>query len=404
MGTDIAACSPELGGFEVLRVTAPAKGGDGLARDAAGRVVFVSGALPGELVRARITAAHRDYRRGEAVEVLEPSAQRVEVSCPSARAGCGGCDLLHLAPNAHLGWKRAVVEDALRRIGRLNEMPEVAEVPLPPAGYRTTVRCVVEGDRAGYRRRRGHEAVSPEACSVLHPMLEELVCEGRFPGAAEVTLRVGARTGERLALVKPSAAGARLPGDVRVVGADELAAGRRAWIHEELVGRRFRISARSFFQVRPDGAEVLARLVVTAAEQVPGRLADLYAGVGLFAVTAGEARSVVAVERSRSSVADARVNLAGRHARVVACDVDRWTPCRCEVVVADPARSGLGRAGARVVAGTGASRVILVSCDPAALARDVRLLAGHGFEVQRVDVVDLFGGTSHVEAVTVLDR
>ena len=387
-----------------LRVTGVAKGGGGVARAADGAVVFVDDALPGELVRVAVTERRKDYRRGRIVEVVEASADRVEPPCAAVAAGCGGCDLLHLAPRAQPVWKRAVVEDALRRIARLDPLPPIDVVPLPTTGYRTTVRALVSGGRAAHRRRNSHDAVVPAACGVLHPRLEELLLEGRFGAAAEVTLRIGARTGERLALVAPGAAGVSLPDDVLVVGADELATGRRAWFHEEVAGHRFRISAESFFQARPDGAEVLVSLAREALAGVDGPLADLYAGVGLFAATVAEGRPVVAVERSRSSVADARVNLAGTDARILALDVDRWRPSRCAAVIADPARDGLRAPGATVVAGTGAARVVLVSCDPAALARDVRLLAGHGYEIARMHLVDLFGGTSHVEVVTVLDR
>ena len=110
-----------------------------------------------------------------------------------------------------------------------------------------------------------------------HPLLDELIVEGDFADAAEATLRVGAATGERLALIAPSRDGVRLPDDVRVVGADELAAGKRAWIHDVVAGRTWRISAESFFQTRPDGAAALLDVVRTLAADVldavpnPGR-------------------------------------------------------------------------------------------------------------------------------------
>jgi tRNA/tmRNA/rRNA uracil-C5-methylase (TrmA/RlmC/RlmD family) len=132
-------------------------------------------------------------------------------------------------------------------------------------------------------------------------------------------------------------------------------------------------------------------------------LVDLYGGVGLFSAGLG-ARRAVLVERSASSVADARVNLAELAASVVQSDVEQWSPEPADVVVADPARSGLGSAGAAVVAATGAPVVALVSCDPAALARDVRLLVDHGYRASGVELVDMFPETHHVEAVTALRR
>jgi 23S rRNA (uracil1939-C5)-methyltransferase len=233
------------------------------------------------------------------------------------------------------------------------------------------------------------------------------VREGRFGTASEVTLRCGARTGERVAVVAPNADGVSLPDDVRVVGDDELRAGRRAWFHEEVADVRFRISAASFFQARPDGADALVAAVRDAVGDVDDRcrVVDAYAGVGLFSATvASGARSIVAVERSASSVADARVNLAALPARVVRSDVERFRPTPADVVVADPARAGLGRVAVERLAATGAPALALVSCDPASFARDVGLLARAGYALDRATIVDLFGHTSHVEVVSAFRR
>jgi tRNA/tmRNA/rRNA uracil-C5-methylase (TrmA/RlmC/RlmD family) len=208
--------------------------------------------------------------------------------------------------------------------------------------------------------------------------------------------------------VSLSADGVELPPDVRVVGADELRAGKRAWIHEEVAGVRLRVSAGSFFQTRADGADALVDAVRAAAGDVDGRtrVIDAYAGVGLFSATVAVPRgaSVVAVERNASSVADARVNLAGARARIVRADVERFRADAADLVIADPARAGLGRTAARKLAASGAPRFVLVSCDPAAFARDVGLLRDEGYALRTVVLVDLFGHTSHVELVSAFDR
>jgi 23S rRNA (uracil1939-C5)-methyltransferase len=193
---------------------------------------------------------------------------------------------------------------------------------------------------------------------------------------------------------------------VLLVGADELAAGHRTWIHEDVSGRRWRISAESFFQGRPDGAEALVEAVLAALGDAvrPGAIvADLYSGVGLFAGVLGDRTGgrVVAVESNRSAVADARINLADLDgARIVRSDVRRWGPSAADVVVADPARQGLGAEVVPRIADTGASALALVSCDPGALGRDAGLLAAAGWELTSVRLVDLFPHTAHVEVVT----
>jgi len=382
-------------------------GGEGLARPVDRPVVFVRGTLPGERVRARLVEVHRGYRRAELLSVETPSPVRVEPPCPSVVRGCGGCDLQHAVPGSQPGLKAAMVVDALRRIAHIEEPLVEAGPALPATGFRTTVRAAVDGGRMGFRRHRSHEVVVTDTCLVAHPLVDEVVRHGRFGDASEVTVRVGAATGERLVVVDPFAQDVVVPDDVAVIGADELRAGRRSWIHEEVLGRRWRISARSFFQTRPDGAAALADAVTRAAGDAlrGARVVDAYSGVGLLsaAVLGAEgapAASVVAVERSASSATDAKVNLSDLHARVVRSGVERWRPSRADVVVADPSRAGLGRQGVDVLHATRAPLLVLVSCDMAALGRDTALLTERGFRLERAELVDLFPHSHHVEVVS----
>jgi tRNA/tmRNA/rRNA uracil-C5-methylase (TrmA/RlmC/RlmD family) len=308
-----------------------------------------------------------------------------------------------VAAHAQPALRVAIVRDALERIGRI-EGAEVSEGPvLPSEGFRTIARGTVVDDRFAFRRWHSHDPLAVSSCLVCHPLVAEIIEDGRFPGAREVTIRAGAGTGERLVLVGPTSEGASVPDGVVVVGRDELRRGRRAWYHEEVGGRTWRISASSFFQCRADGAEALITTVrATAAAVAPGAesMADLCAGVGLFAGTVGEGRTVVAVERDRSAVADARHNLADEPVRVVRASVESWRPDHVDLVIADPPRTGLARSGVAAVKGSRAGGVVLVSCDPASLGRDARLLTEAGYRHTGTTLVDLFPHTSHVEAVT----
>jgi 23S rRNA (uracil1939-C5)-methyltransferase len=393
----------------MIRVTRVAVGGDGLARDDDGRVVFVTGGLPGELVRTAVVEERRDYVRATAVEILEPAPERVSPPCPIAEAGCGGCAWQHVDPSAQPRLKAAMVVDALQRQGRIEDPMVEPGVELPSTGYRTTLRGVATDEgRFALRERASHEPVPVAGCRVAHPLVEEVVTSGRFPPGADVTIRAGARTGERLVVVDPSVgATTAIPEGVRVIGGDELRSGRRAFIHEEVAGRRFRISARSFFQPRPDGAEALiaaAARFLGASASGKGRMVDLYGGVGLFAATVGSGWKMTVVESSASAVADARVNLADQKARVVRVDVARWRPSPADAVIADPPRAGLGREGVGAVTATGAPSLVLVSCDAGALGRDAGLLHKAGYHFVRATVVDQFVGTPHVEVVSHFQR
>jgi 23S rRNA (uracil1939-C5)-methyltransferase len=387
-----------------LRTTAMAVGGEAVAREATGRVVFVAGALPGELVRAELHDERARFARAATVEVLEPSADRVAPPCPHVAEGCGGCDWQHMAVEAQHRLRIELVRGVLERDARIDDPQVVAGPRLAAERLRTTVRGVADADgRFALRRRRSHEPVAVGSCLIAHPAVDEIIAGSTFRPGAEVVIRVGARTGDRLVVVSPGASGCVVPEGVALVGTDELRAGRRAWIHEEAARRRWRVSAEAFFQASPEGAEALvaaARGMVDAHAGPGGRLVDLCCGVGLFAGALGEGREVVGVERSAASVADARVNLVDLDARLVKVALARWRPSPADVVVADPARKGLERAGVAAVAGTGARLCVLVSCDPAALGRDARLLAEAGYRHVGSQVIDLFGHASHIEVVS----
>lgn len=401
-------------GTTVVQAERLVAGGAALARRDDGRIVLVEGALPGERVEVEITT-RRNTERGTVVCILEPADGRITPVCPHVADGCGGCDLAHLAVDAQIPAKVALVTDALRRLGRWSE-PVVRPGPaLDPWAFRTSMRLAVTDGRAGLHRSGTHEVVGLDHCAIAHPRLDELIHDGDFAGAREVTLRVGAATGERLALITPDRADVRLPDDVLVIGADELARGKRAWFHEEVAGRRWRVSASSFFQTRPDGAEALVDVVLAQLADVldgadpdrPSTLVDAYSGVGLFTGSLLAGRPgwrALCAEHSRAAVADARVNLADLDAKIVATTVERLRVPRADAVVADPSRTGLGRQAADALAGTAATRIVLVSCDPAAAGRDTALLIERGYAPVEVVVVDLFPHTHHTETVTRFDR
>ena len=291
--------------------------------------------------------------------------------------------------------KRQFVTEAIERAG-LDCPAPVASVDLAPWAFRTTINAAVDRGRAGFHQARSDRIVPVDGCLVAHPSLTELLVDVRYPGARHVLLRCGARTGERLAATSPSRLGLALPADVH-----------EEYFHEQAAGRRWRISARSFFQSRADGADALVAVVRSAADGLgtPSTAIDLYSGVGLFAgVLAEQGWSVIAVEGSQSAASDAQINLRDSSARMVRADVTAWTPVPADLVVADPSRTGLGPQAVAVVAATGARRLILISCDAASLGRDAALLQRAGYALSSVTLLDLFPHTFRVEVVTVYDR
>jgi 23S rRNA (uracil1939-C5)-methyltransferase len=382
-------------------------GGDALARDPDGRVVLVAGGIPGEPVRVEITTAKKSFARARIVEVLEPSPDRTTPPCRHVDAGCGGCGWQHVLPAAQRRFRRDIVVDALSRLGKIADAEDrVGDARvLPDEDFRTTVRVLVRKGRPAFRRAASHDPVPVDSCVVAHPLLDDLIRHARFEGVTEAELRCGARTGERLVVAYPTTRYLELPDDVVAIGADEIEGGANAVYAEEAAGRRWRISATSFFQTRSDGADVLAATVADAVAHDATRVLDLYSGVGLLAGTLARSdREVTAVEGNPAAVRDAKHNLAGDGVRVVRGDVARFEPEPVDVVVADPSRAGLGADVVARIARTGAFRVVLVACDAAALGRDVGLLVGEGYTFRDATPIDLFPHTGHVEAVAVLDR
>lgn len=365
--------------------------GDAVARLPDGKRIHIRGALPGERVRVRTVRSTRSYDVGELEAVLEPSAERRDPPCANVVRGCGGCQWQHLSIEAQRAEKRRIVEAALRRAG-LEAPARWASVDLEPWAYRTTIRAEVRGGVPSFFHFRSKDTVPAAGCMVAHPLLSDLLA-ARYPGADTLLLRCGARTGARLASVEPASA---VPADVR-----------HDHITEHAAGRDWRISARSFFQSRPDGVDHLAEIVGSAADELggPGNFVDLYSGVGVFAgVLAERGWAGTAVEGSGSSVRDARHNLAGSEVAVVHADVGRWRPSPVDLVVADPSRAGLGPRGTAAVVATGAERVVLISCEAAALTRDARRLSEAGYTLTGLTHVDLFPQTFRIEVVSVFDR
>ena len=391
-----------------VATTGVATGGDGIARHPDGRVAFVEGALPGERVLVEIVDDRRDYVRARVVEVLEAAPERTAPPCANVARGCGGCGWQHVGFASQRQLKETIVSEALRRTGRLPSVPPIRFTqPVGSPSLRTTVRLAPDpatSGRVAYRGRRSSDLVVPTiGCGVLHPSLEELVFEGRFGSAPEVVLRTSVATGERM-VVTPMPAEAVVPPGVVVVDA---ARPGRAALHEEVDGVPLRVSARSFFQSGPAVAEALVAAVGRALVDdglEAATVVDAYAGIGLFGATAlRSAAAIVALESSPDAARDARANL-GANARVVRCEVGRWRPQPADVVVADPARTGLGRPGTSALLAAEPRRVVLVSCDAGSLGRDARLLTEAGYQLTDVELVDAFPHTPHVEVVTAYSR
>ena len=410
MKTSELSDGPGLDKMLELTVTEVAHGGWCVARIAGpggspqdqGKVVFVRHALPGERVLARVTSSTARFARADAIEILEPSAGRVEPPCRYARPdGCGGCDLQHASQALQRSLKAQVIAQQLRRIAGIEREVEVEELPGSGLGWRTRVDfAVTSGGVAGLRKHRSREVVAIDDCLIAHPLVREAaVPRQRWPGARSVEVAVSPGSGER---------------SVTVTGRGSVARPGRRSLTQHAAGRTWRVSNGVFWQVHPAAAGTLAAAVLAALDARPADVAlDLYCGAGLFAGALAEAVGpsglVTGVESDVAAVRDARKNLAAyaqvRIHRGDATDVlERRGLGGAGLAVLDPPRTGATPRLIELLAGPGGPlrRIAYVSCDPATLARDIAVFARLGWQLTALRAFDAFPMTHHVECLATL--
>lgn len=386
----------------VLRTGPAANGGSCIARHD-GRVVFVRYALPEELVRVRVTAERGAYWHADALEVLEPSDDRIEPLCPIAGVdGSGCCDMSFVAPAAARKIKGHVVANQLARLGDY-AWEGVAE-PIgsgTPQGWRTRVRLDVGADgRAGFHRYHSSDLVTDLRCGQLpEDMLAGL--EGTRWRSGD-HLHVVLDDDERRH-VATTTRGRRGSTTVEGSGDSVQRVGQRVW----------KLPVTGFWQSHRDAPAFYSALVRQWAQGSDGvRAWDLYGGVGLFAAVlaevVGEDGHVLSVDTSRAASATARSALADLpQVQVVSDSVRRVLSSQsggADIAVLDPPRAGAGRPVIELIAGAGVSRVIHIGCEAAAFARDIGLYRQHGYQVDDIRVFDAFPLTHHVECIALLRR
>jgi 23S rRNA (uracil1939-C5)-methyltransferase len=371
----------------LLRLDAMTYGGEALGRHE-GKAVFVTGGLPGEVVRVVIEDDRARFARGRAIEVIEPSPDRITPRCPHFgfdSVSCGGCQWQHSDYAAQLRYKTAIVREQLQRLGRIADPPVREIIPSPAVWYyRNHVQFHATSDgRLGFQAARSHRVVAIEECHIIEPpLLEWLRSRQRAPHPVD---RFSVRSGNT-----PD----------RLSGATTF----------RIKDATLRVSDRSFFQVNTSLIETLIDQVLSRLHPQPTDVVlDAYCGAGLFSrFLAPHVDRVVGVESNVSAVRDFRANLA---------DFDRVeihqglvekllphlkTPLHAALV--DPPRSGCGSRVIQAVLARQIDRVVMVSCDPATLARDARQLIDGGYQLIDAQPIDLFPHTSHIETIALLRR
>jgi tRNA/tmRNA/rRNA uracil-C5-methylase (TrmA/RlmC/RlmD family) len=414
-------------------VEKPVAGGRMLARHG-GQVILVAGAIPGERIVVRVDRVERQLAFGTLTRVVEPSVDRRSVA---GDPECGGCLYAHVVYPRQVHLKAALIADAFTRLGRLPLASPVHVASSPERGYRMRARFHVERERIGFYREGSHDLcdarqtghLREEAVEAVETAVTALWRSGARPSTVwlaenvpgdERVLHIEFPAGQRVdhAWLAEAAAAAGLTGCTSGDRAGRLAVAGGATVSDTLARlTRGRVQmgtlerhASSFFQAN---RFLLPDLVKTVLDAVPrsGPVIDLYAGVGLFAVSLGGAgcADVTAVEGDASSASDLARNAAagGGRVRVVGTSVEdflgRARPSGVGTVVVDPPRTGISRAAMQAVVALRAGRIVYVSCDPPTMARDARRLVDGGYRLASLEAFDLFPNTPHVEVVGIFD-
>ena len=368
-----------------------------------GERINVFGGIPGEEVVARVLRYRPRRKRNRrtsamVVETLKPSVHRVAPPCPYFGA-CTGCQWQHIEYTHQLELKRTAVERELRRFQKLQDVPISSTVPSREQfGYRNHARFTVRrGGTLGYINRATRSFVKVDECMLMSPWINETLrtLQGRCEETTQLSIRYGTGTGDWL--VQPTLQSEQVP----------ISTGQTHYT-ERLLDRVFRIASPSFFQVNTKQAEELAVMVRERLELAGSEtLVDAYAGVATFAVLlAPYVRRVIAIEESAAAVKDTAVNTLGvdnldfLHGKTE--EVLQTMEERPDALILDPPRVGCHPAALEAIIRCAPRRIAYVSCEPETLARDLSVLVLGGFSVDKVEPVDMFPQTHHVECLATL--
>jgi 23S rRNA (uracil1939-C5)-methyltransferase len=397
-------------------------GGDAMGRLDDGRAVFVPFGLPGEQVRVHLAEEKRNFARGELIEILKASPLRVIPRCKHFGV-CGGCHYQHLPYEEQLSAKREILRDQLMRIAKIENPPVQKMVASPnPWNYRNHVQFhLTEAGKLGYMRMGVPEVFSITECHLPEGSINSLWPQLEFEPDMSLE-RVSIRSGkdDNLMLILesnvPDAPELEIEADISVSHVFEestVVIAGNDHIFISVLGRDFRVSAASFFQVNTAMAEKMANHLITHLPVTQSTtLLDIYCGVGLFsAFFAPKCERVIGIESSPSACEDFAFNLdefdnvelyEGLTEKILPALVGRID--NPTYVLVDPPRAGLEK---RVIDGfvqLKPQMIAYVSCDPSTLARDAARLFNGGYHLKNVTPFDLFPQTFHIESISLFER
>ena len=388
-----------------------------------GMVCFVPKTLPNEKVRIRITEIKKNFARGKLIEVLEESDKRIKPTCPYYDE-CGGCNLRHQAPEENLIFKKEKVENAIKRIGKLDVKIEDVIPSYKEDNYRNKVSLKVENDKIGYYGEGTYQLVDIEECMLAEKEINDAlrVVKGylrkKENEIKSITIKHGNAKNEILIDIYSTSDKdidiidylISIRGLSTVIFNDKIVYGN-GYIKQITNGLMFNCSSKSFFQVNSMQMEKLYNEAISLAKiKNSDTILDLYSGTGTIScIMAGHAKKVIAVEIVEDACLDAKQNLITNNisnVQIICGDATKEINKikeKIDIIFVDPPRAGVDRKALAIMKKINPKKIIYISCNPVTMARDLNLLSDM-YKVKKVQPVDMFPNTSHVECITLLER
>lgn len=388
-----------------------------------GMIVFVPKTLPGEKVRIRITEKKKNFARGKIVEILESSDKRIESKCPYYEE-CGGCNLRHQTSKENLKFKKEKVENALKRIGKLNVKVEDTVPSFKEDNYRNKVSFKVEDDRIGFYGEGTYQLIDINYCFLAQKQINDLLSvikkylKINKNEIKNITIRYGNAMDELLIDIYSlndkdikilDYLTTNINNLISIIFNDKVVYGN-GYIKEISNGLMFDVSAKSFFQVNSVQTEKLYDEIVKVANLSKDDVVlDLYCGTGtITSIISKHVKKVIGIEIVEDAIFNAKKNLKINNINNVkficgdaAKEISKIKE-KVDVVIVDPPRKGIDRKTIAIMKKLSPKKIVYVSCNPVTMARDLSYL-NDLYDVKKVIPVDMFPNTSHVECVCVLN-
>lgn len=451
----------------ILDITSLSSEGNGVGR-IGNLAVFVEGGVPGDRIEVEIIRKNKSYAIGKLIKIIEPSKDRIDHFC-NVYNRCGGCSFQQMSYKAQCAWKENIVFEAMNRIGGFQrDMLEKVHVPIMimdnPRHYRNNVQMAITGSpqnpEIGFCEKDSHNVIDTNECLIVPPVVDavrritrKFIMNNNLPIYKEpsgpglmrhLVIRFGFNTKQVMVIIVTSKATDAFDGEFAELLKAEveksgmsltsvyinikdketnLAFGKKftliygkEYIEEKINGIKFRISPNAFFQTNTMQAETMIEKIIEIAALKPeNRAVDLYCGSGSITLSlAGHCKKVSGVEIVERSIMDAKINALLNNIHNIEFHTGNAQEIfpgliedglTVDLLVLDPPRKGLDHELPEFIAQTSIPKIIYVSCNPATLARDCKIICEKGgYEIMHIQPVDMFPWTKHVESVVLMSR